>query len=75
MQINGHTDDIGTDLDNMNLSKRRAFNVLSFILNQGIDKKRLSSKGFGETLPVNTNDTEEGRSQNRRTEFLILEKE
>ena len=75
VQINGHTDDIGTDLDNMNLSKRRAFNVLSFILNQGIDKKRLSSKGFGETLPVNTNDTEEGRSQNRRTEFLILEKE
>ncbi|NUN14857.1 MAG: OmpA family protein [Myxococcales bacterium] len=52
----------------------RAKSVRKFLIEQGIDEKRLISKGFGEQNPVQTNDTEEGRAANRRVEFTILER-
>lgn len=74
VQINGHTDNIGADNDNMALSTDRAFTVYDLCLQNGIAKTRLSFKGFGKDKPIATNDTDEGRAKNRRTEFLIVAK-
>lgn len=72
--IHGHTDDIGNDGDNMALSQNRAQAVYNYISQKGIDKSRLSFKGFGETKFLFQNTSEENRSRNRRTEFVIVEK-
>jgi outer membrane protein OmpA-like peptidoglycan-associated protein/tetratricopeptide (TPR) repeat protein len=72
--IHGHTDNIGNDQDNLLLSDNRSKTVYTYLIDHGIDAARLSYKGFGKTKPVATNDTEEGRAKNRRTEFVILEK-
>jgi outer membrane protein OmpA-like peptidoglycan-associated protein len=70
--ISGHTDNIGSDEDNMKLSVGRASAVSDYITRAGIDAKRVSATGYGKTKPVATNDTEEGRQQNRRVEFAIV---
>jgi outer membrane protein OmpA-like peptidoglycan-associated protein len=67
IQINGHTDDVGSEEDNLILSEKRAFSVYSYLLEQGIDPNRLGYKGFGESKPISTN-----RAENRRTSFEIL---
>lgn len=72
IQINGHTDNVGSDSDNLSLSERRAKAVYEFIINKGISANRLKFKGYGETQPITTNDTAEGKQQNRRTEFIVL---
>ncbi len=72
--IHGHTDDIGNDADNMTLSQNRAQAVYNYIAQKGIDKSRLSYKGFGETKFLVQNTSEENRAKNRRTEFVIVEK-
>jgi outer membrane protein OmpA-like peptidoglycan-associated protein/tetratricopeptide (TPR) repeat protein len=72
IQINGHTDSVGTDADNLVLSGQRAKAVYTFLLEKGIEENRLRYKGFGETRPVDTNDTPEGRQRNRRTEFELF---
>lgn len=72
--IHGHTDDIGNDGDNMTLSQNRAQAVYNYIAQKGIDKGRLSYKGFGETKFLVQNTSEENRAKNRRTEFVIVEK-
>jgi len=72
IEFGGHTDDVGADKDNMQLSLKRAEAVYQYILSRGIDPARLKYKGYGETRPVADNATEEGRRQNRRIEFLIL---
>lgn len=72
--IHGHTDDIGKPEDNLALSTDRAFSVTAYLQELGIDKARLEFKGFGETRPVTSNETPEGRALNRRTEFVILSK-
>lgn len=72
--IHGHTDDIGNDADNMTLSQNRAQAVYNYIVQNGIDKSRLSYKGFGETKFLAPNSTEENRAKNRRTEFVIVAK-
>lgn len=72
LEIQGHTDDQGKDDYNMNLSKNRSETVSNYLQLFGIDKKRLVTKGFGETKPIATNDTEEGRAQNRRVELIKL---
>lgn len=72
VQIQGHTDNIGKDADNMILSENRAKSVYEYILENGISNNRLTYKGFGKTKPVATNDNEDGRSKNRRTVFVIL---
>ena len=72
IQISGHTDSKGTDAYNLSLSDRRAKVVVDYLVKAGIKAGRMESKGFGESRPVATNDTDEGRQQNRRTEFMIL---
>jgi outer membrane protein OmpA-like peptidoglycan-associated protein len=71
VQINGHTDNVGKPADNLKLSADRAKSVLDFLVSKGINIKRLTSKGFGETKPIADNKAETGRAQNRRTEFVI----
>jgi outer membrane protein OmpA-like peptidoglycan-associated protein len=70
--MSAHTDSRGTDNYNVTLSANRAQSVMNYILAKGIDPSRISSKGYGETMPVATNDTDEGRQLNRRVEFKIL---
>jgi outer membrane protein OmpA-like peptidoglycan-associated protein len=72
MGIYGHTDDRGADDMNMRLSKDRAASVVKYIQNHGIAGSRLESEGYGETKPLETNDTPAGRAKNRRVEFKIL---
>jgi outer membrane protein OmpA-like peptidoglycan-associated protein len=72
IEIRGHTDNVGSDESNQQLSENRAKAVYNYLIEKGIEKDRISYKGFGETQPVATNETEAGRSQNRRTEFFIL---
>lgn len=74
IEIVGHTDALGEDAYNLELSKRRAMAVEKFLLNNKINKTRLRSKGEGESRPVATNDTDEGRAQNRRVEFVVIRK-
>ncbi len=69
IQINGHTDNVGNDADNQTLSEQRAKAVHDYLLEKSIEPARLRFKGFGESKPIETNDTEAGRAKNRRTEF------
>lgn len=71
VKIQGHTDNIGSDVSNLALSESRAKSVFEYLVNKGISASRLSYKGFGESQPIDTNDTEAGRAMNRRTEFLV----
>lgn len=72
ISIDGHTDNIGKPEDNLKLSNRRAQSVSLALIDEGIDENRMEHKGFGDTKPTNTNDTEEGRSKNRRVEIRKL---
>ena len=69
--IEGHTDNVGSDESNFNLSQRRANSVQSYLVGQGIEAGRLSTSGLGEGSPVADNDTPTGRQQNRRVEVII----
>lgn len=73
VQIEGHTDNVGSREININLSKRRAKAVETYLIGKGIAAKRLRSEGFGFDRPIATNDTPLGRAKNRRTEFKLLE--
>ena len=72
IEIGGHTDNQGNDDYNMNLSLQRAKSVYNYLISKGISADRMSYKGYGETKPIATNDTEEGRQLNRRTEFKVV---
>lgn len=71
--INGHTDSKGSDQYNLTISDNRCRSVYDYLVSQSIDQHRLEYKGYGEMYPVDTNDTEAGRQNNRRVEFVILE--
>jgi len=71
IQVQGHTDNIGSPEYNMDLSEKRAREVKWFIVNKGIDESRISTIGFGATKNNATNDTEEGRARNRRAEIVV----
>ncbi|TLV04024.1 flagellar motor protein MotB [Dyadobacter luticola] len=72
IEISGHTDDVGSDTENLELSKRRAQSVQQYLHKSGIAADRISSKGYGETKPVAANDSETNRQKNRRIEWRIL---
>jgi outer membrane protein OmpA-like peptidoglycan-associated protein/tetratricopeptide (TPR) repeat protein len=72
IMVQGHTDDIGDDTQNMNLSKERANEVKKFLEKQGIQGTRMTSQGFGETKPKVPNKDESSRAINRRTDFMIM---
>lgn len=72
IQIQGHTDDQGADDYNLSLSQNRAQAVRDWLVSHGVPAASITAQGFGETQPVATNDTEEGRARNRRIEFLVL---
>lgn len=73
IELGSHTDDKGADDYNQKLSDARAASVVAYLTGKGIAPDRLVAKGYGETAPMATNETEEGRQQNRRTEFKVLE--
>jgi outer membrane protein OmpA-like peptidoglycan-associated protein len=72
IEISAHTDSKGADEYNFELSQKRAENVVSYLISKGIDRSRLTAKGYGETVPVSDNETEEGRAENRRVEMRII---
>jgi len=74
VQISGHTDSKGTNQYNINLSDGRAASVRAYLLENWIGEDRVTSAGYGEEVPVSTNDTDRGRQLNRRVEFTVLEK-
>ncbi|MBQ1177090.1 MAG: OmpA family protein, partial [Paludibacteraceae bacterium] len=69
--VTGHTDNVGNDAYNQTLSEKRAESVVQYLIEKGIDSKRLVSQGMGSSQPTETNATEWGRSQNRRIEVSV----
>ena len=73
IQLGAHTDDVGSDVFNMDLSLKRAQSVVDYLISHGTANARLVAKGYGKTRPEVPNDTEENRARNRRVEFRIAE--
>ncbi len=73
VDVEGHTDSIGTDAYNLGLSERRSIAVQQFLSTNGVTKGRLRPVGYGESNPIDTNETEAGRENNRRVEFKVTE--
>ena len=71
LQIEGHTDSVGSDEFNQRLSEQRAGSVRDFLADQGVPASSITARGFGKTEPVATNDTAEGRQRNRRVEIIV----
>jgi OOP family OmpA-OmpF porin len=73
VEIAGHTDDVGEDDFNMDLSQRRAESVRNYLVELGLARARFDTTGFGESRPIADNETPEGRQRNRRTEFRVID--
>lgn len=71
LMVGGHTDDVGEDVMNMTLSQDRASSVANYLITHGVDPMRVTATGYGETLPVDTNKSDKGRTRNRRVEFNV----
>jgi outer membrane protein OmpA-like peptidoglycan-associated protein len=71
LEVEGHTDSVGTDDLNLRLSENRANSVRDFLIGQGIVRSSIGSHGYGASQPVATNDTATGRQQNRRVELVV----
>ncbi|HEY9487732.1 MAG TPA: OmpA family protein [Chryseosolibacter sp.] len=74
IEISGHTDNKGSDDYNQTLSQGRSEAVVDYVISQGIDSYRLTAHGYGESKPIDTNDSEDGRANNRRVEFTVMKK-
>ncbi len=74
IEIGGHTDTEGSDTHNMTLSQNRAKAVFDYLVSNGVIADKLTYKGYGESMPMESNDTPEGRANNRRTEFKVISK-
>lgn len=72
IMVIGHTDNVGSDPFNLNLSRERASSVRNYAMEQGVDANRLKTEGKGESEPIASNDTDSGRAQNRRVEIVIV---
>ncbi|MCA1746344.1 MAG: OmpA family protein, partial [Bacteroidales bacterium] len=72
VEISGHTDSTGTSDHNMELSEKRAKQVVDYLTSKGIAPERIEARGYGDTMPISDNATEEGRAKNRRTELKVL---
>lgn len=75
VEVAGHTDSDGSDKYNTDLSQRRVESVRRYLIEKGIDGNRLVAKGYGESKPIASNKTEEGKAKNRRVEFVIVERQ
>lgn len=75
ISLSGHTDNIGQEEDNLELSQARAKAVAEYLTSKGIAPTRITYKGYGSQQPISTNDTEQGREQNRRVEFILSQDE
>jgi len=75
IRIEGHTDDVGSDLANLKLSQSRADSVVDALVTRGVERSRLDGVGFGEMRPIESNETDDGRAANRRVEFIIVDQE
>jgi outer membrane protein OmpA-like peptidoglycan-associated protein len=71
IEVGGYTDNVGGDAMNQTLSENRANSVRDYLVQEGVATNSVSAKGFGNTLPVSTNDNSTGRQQNRRVELLV----
>ncbi|MFI4981932.1 MAG: OmpA family protein, partial [Nevskiales bacterium] len=71
VEIQGHTDSIGAAAYNQKLSQKRADAVKAYLVSKGVNASELTAKGYGKTKPIASNDTDEGRAQNRRVEFEV----
>jgi outer membrane protein OmpA-like peptidoglycan-associated protein len=71
VDVTGHTDSIGSVQVNQRLSEQRAESVANYFTLQGVNRARIATRGYGKTMPIATNDTEEGRAQNRRVEIKL----
>ena len=71
VDLEGHTDSIGTEQYNQGLSERRAASVKDYLTKRDVDAGRITTRGFGETKPIADNKTAEGRSKNRRVEIKV----
>ena len=71
LRIEGHTDSVGPEAYNLDLSRRRAENVRDYLVSQGVDDEGLLAVGLGESRPVASNDSAVGRQENRRVEIVI----
>ncbi len=71
LSVEGHTDSVGSDEYNQGLSEQRAQAAKDYLVNQGVAGSSIASRGFGKTVPIATNDTPEGRQQNRRVELIV----
>jgi len=72
LKLAGHTDDVGSDVTNMRLSKNRAEAIRTYLIGRGANASRIEATGYGKTQPIATNSTPEGRQQNRRVEFTLF---
>lgn len=72
VELAGHTDNTGDAADNATLSANRAEAVMNYLIGKGVSADRLASRGYGDSRPVDSNETEEGRAANRRTELIVL---
>lgn len=72
IEIVGHTDDVGEDSDNLQLSEQRAESVRDYLVAGGVDASKIVTVGMGESMPIASNQTEQGRAENRRVEVLVL---
>ena len=74
IEIQGHTDNVGSEEDNVKLSEARAAEVRKYLISKGIEAARVNFKGFGSQHPITDNNNEEGRAKNRRTELKVIER-
>jgi outer membrane protein OmpA-like peptidoglycan-associated protein len=72
IEVQGHTDSVGDNNSNLSLSQLRAQSVTSYLITKGVDSNRIRSVGFGESMPIASNDSADGREKNRRVEIKII---